>query len=245
MDKYETRQKTKKIIRKIIVMLKFTILIIILVGIPAYIYFFQNQWIDNFRSMEAIDLFLLQHKTSSIFVYIGMQIIQIIICIIPGQALQFAAGYAFGFWLGYLYSIIGCTIGTFITFYLARILGKGALSLIFGEEKFSKFIDKLNSKRAFILVFIIYLIPGLPKDLFTYAAGVSDIKIKPFLLLTIVGRTGAMMCSIMIGSMFNNGSYIGVAILGIIMVILCILGVWKHKNLAKQVDRWYVKLKKL
>ena len=87
-----------------------------------------------------------------------------------------------------------------ITFYLARLLGKDAMHLIFGEERIGKFIHHLNSKRAFAIILVLFLIPGFPKDLITYAAGVSEVKMKPFLLLSLVGRTPAMMGTVMMGS---------------------------------------------
>jgi Uncharacterized conserved protein len=172
----------------------------------------------------------------------GLQVFQIVVSIIPGQALQFAAGYAYHFWLGLLYSLIGVAMGTVITFYLARLLGKDALHVIFGEERFSRFVHTLNSKRSFIVLFVIFLIPGIPKDLFTYAAGVSEIRIGPFLLLSLLGRTPAMIGSILMGSMFYNGSYTGLIIVGAAAVILFIAGILKRDKMMKWTDRFYTRM---
>lgn len=217
-------------------------MLILVIGVPFYVYFRYPDLIDHFRSLEAINAFLLQYQTASIFVYIGLQIFQIIVSILPGQALQFAAGYAYTFWFGYLYSIIGITLGTTITFYMARLLGKDAMHVIFGEEKFCKFVHILNSKRAFIVLFVIFLIPGIPKDLFTYAAGVSEIRIKPFILLSLVGRTPAMMVSIMMGSMFHKESYTGLIILGVIAVIASIAGILQRNKLTQWGNKAYHKM---
>ncbi|MEG1584175.1 MAG: VTT domain-containing protein [Anaerovorax sp.] len=241
----EINIKKKKTIQMVLMILKFGLLLFILVGIPLYFYFFQGDLLNNFRSLDALNVFLEQHKTSSIFVYIGLQVLQIVICIIPGQALQFAAGYAYAFWFGYLFSIIGAAVGTVVTFYLARLLGRDALHMLFGEEKFGKFLAKLNTKRAVVLVFILFLIPGIPKDLLNYAAGVSNMNLKPFLIISLVARTPAMMCSVMIGSMFNKGSYFGIGVLTVLAIVLCILGMKYHETLAKRVDGWYVKLMKM
>jgi uncharacterized membrane protein YdjX (TVP38/TMEM64 family) len=169
----------------------------------------------------------------------GLQVFQIIVSILPGQALQFAAGYAYHFWLGFLFSILGVTMGTVITFYLARLLGKDALHVIFGEEKFNKFVHTLNSKRSYIVLFVIFLIPGIPKDLFTYAAGVSEIRIVPFLLLSLIGRTPAMIGSILMGNMFYNGSYTGLIFMGAAAVILFVAGIIKRDKMIKLTDRFY------
>lgn len=236
---YENR---KKRIRTIVSILKLLILFGIIIGVPIYVYFTYPELIDRFKSLDEINKLLKQYKTASIFIYIGLQIFQIIISVLPGQALQFAAGYAYTFWLGFLYSIIGVALGTVITFYLARLLGKEALHVIFGEERFSKFVHTLNSKRSFIVLFVIFLIPGIPKDLFTYAAGVSEIRIIPFLLLSLIGRTPAMIGSIMMGSMFYNGSYFGLIILGAVAVILFVAGILHRDKLLVWTDRFYNKM---
>ena len=126
--------------------------------------------------MENVRALFAQYKAQSVLFYILAQVMQIVICVIPGQWLQFTAGYMWGFWLGYLYSLIGALIGSVLTYYIARILGHDAMHLIFGEEKIKKWLVHLNSKKAVIIVFFIFLIPGVPKDLCNYVAGLSEIN---------------------------------------------------------------------
>lgn len=235
-------EKRKKQIRTAVSVIKLLILFGIVIGMPVYVYFAYPELINRFRSLDEINLLLKQYKTASIFIFIGLQIFQSVVSVIPGQALQFAAGYAYSFWPGFLYSIIGVTLGTVITFYLARLLGKDALHVIFGEEKFAKFVRILKSKRSFIVLFVIFLLPGLPKDLVPYAAGVSEIRPLPFFCLSLIARTPAMMGSIMMGSMFYNGSYVGLIILGAAAVILFIAGIIQRDKMVKWADRLYNRL---
>ena len=127
-------ENRKNRVRTFVSVLKLLILFGIVIGVPVYVYFTCPELIARFKSLEEINKLLKQYKTASIFIYIGLQIFQIVVSILPGQALQFAAGYAYSFWFGFLYSIIGVALGTVITFYLARLLGKDALHVIFGEE---------------------------------------------------------------------------------------------------------------
>ncbi|MEG0157221.1 MAG: VTT domain-containing protein, partial [Anaerovoracaceae bacterium] len=191
MDK-ERKDKLGKKVKLFTTILKFALLIGILIGLPLYIYFFKHDWITNMSSLENVRHFFEQYKQESIPIYIVAQVIQIVICIIPGQWLQLASGFMHGFWLGYLLSIIGAIIGTVLTYYLAKLLGRDAMHLIFGEKKVNDFMEKLNSKKALIIVFLIFLIPGVPKDLCNYAAGLSDMKLKTFLLVSLVGRSPGM-----------------------------------------------------
>ena len=211
-------------------MLKLVLLGVILIAIPAIIYFCHPEMIDYFKDMNLLKETLSQYKMMSIFIYIGAQIVQIIICIIPGNALQFAIGWLYGFWIGLLLSVIGAALGSAIVYYLARFLGHDAIHLLFGQRKVTEYIDKMNSPKGLIITFIIFLIPGTPKDLCSYVAGLSDIKLKPYLIVSLIARTPGMMGSLLIGQQVGEGSYIGAGIIAAVAVILFVLGIIFRKQ---------------
>lgn len=224
---------------------KLFIFLIIIIGIPLYIYFFQHDLIVSFSSIENVETIFEEYRKQSILVYIIAQILQIVICIIPGQWLQFAAGYMYGFWFGYLVSLIGAFIGTVLTYYIAKVLGHDAMHLIFGEEKIQSMLRHLNSKKAVVLVFLIFLIPGIPKDLCNYVAGLSEMKLKPFLIVSLIGRTPGMMGSLLIGRQVGVGGYTSAIIIAVIAVILFILCIIFRKQLNVLLDKAYDKLMKI
>lgn len=231
--------------KKISAIAKLVLLIVILVGIPLYIFFFHHDLIDRFSDIREIERGLAEYKTESIFIYIGAQLLQIIICIIPGQELQFAAGYMYGFWLGYAFSLIGAALGTIVTYYLARLLGHDAMHMIFGEEKMNSVVEQIRGKKGIIIIFLIYLIPGVPKDLCNYAAGLSEIRLDRFLIVSLIGRSPGMMGSLLIGNQLVNGQYTSAIIIGIVAVVLCVLGLIFRKKVMELFDRFYEKLMKL
>lgn len=239
------KKKLRKKFKLFSTIFKLALLLFILIGLPLYLYFFQHDLIENFSSMENVEAFFNDYKAQSVFIYIGTQILQIVICIIPGQWLQFAAGYMYGFWLGYLYSMIGAFLGSVLTYYIAKILGHDAMHLIFGEEKIRKMLRTLNSKKAVVLVFIIFLIPGVPKDLCNYVAGLSEMKLKPFLIVSLIGRTPGMMGSLLIGRQIQIGGYMSAAIIAGVAVVLFILGIIFRKQLTVLLDKGYDKLMRM
>ena len=243
MDKHR-KDKIHKRIKVISTILKFALLLLIIIGLPLYIYFFEPQLIDSMSSMENVNALFEHYHAESILVYIGAQILQIIICVIPGQWLQFAAGYMYGFWLGFLYSIIGAAIGSVVTYYLAKLLGRDAMHLIFGDARINEFIHKLNSKKAIVIVFLIFLIPGVPKDLCNYAAGISEMKLKPFLIVSLVGRSPGMMGSLLIGRQIEAGNYTGAIVVAAVAVVLCVVGIIMRKRLTGWMDKAYDRLYK-
>ena len=239
-----TKDKLRKKVKTVTTILKFALLLLIVIGIPLYVYFFQHQLIEDMSSIETVVENLKDYKGYSMLVYVIAQIIQIVICVIPGQMLQFAAGYLFGFWPGLLLSWAGALIGAFVSYYLAKLLGQGILYLIFDEEQMDHFIEKLNSKKALIAVFAIYLIPGLPKDACSYAAGISNMKLKPFLIVSLIGRTPAMAGSLLIGNQVELGSYTAAIIIAVCAVILFILGAVFRNKIIDLLNRAYDSLYK-
>lgn len=235
-------QATKMKWKRTLSILKLLLLLTIVIGIPAALYYADPAFITQFKDLESVNAYLDQYETASWFVYIGLQILQIVVSVIPGQMIQFAAGYAYVFWVAYLLSIIGIGLGTVVTFYLARLLGKDAMHVIFGEERITYFVNHLNSKKAYITLFILFVIPGFPKDLITYAAGVSEIKITPFLVLNLVGRTPALLATILMGSMTRTGSYFGMIILTLCASVIFVLCFLKRKRLIALSDDIYNKL---
>lgn len=240
----DTRDKLRKKIKITGTILKFALLLIIIIGIPLYIYFCHYELIEQMSSLKSVKGILNEYKGYSIIVYLLAQIIQIVICIIPGQWLQFAAGYTFGFWQGLLLSLIGAAIGSVISYYLAKLLGQGILYLVFEKEQLESFIEKLNSKKAIVATFVIYLIPGLPKDACSYAAGISNMKLKAFLIVSMIGRLPGMVGSLIIGKQVELGSYTIAIIIGVSAVILCILGAIFRNRITDMLNKAYDKLYK-
>lgn len=222
--------------------LKFLILIGIVVAIPVNLFFYHHDMLEEFKSFDDIISFLELYRTQSILIYIGVQVLQIVISIIPGQAFQFAAGYLFGFPMGLVYSVIGAVLGTTVSYYIAKFLGKDAMHIFFGEEKITELLKRLNSKKAYTVVFLIYLIPGLPKDLLSYVAGVSDMNYKLFLGFSLLGRIVGMSGSLLIGAFYFKKHYIAMAGIGILAVAAFIVCIIKREKINDFLDRFYDKI---
>ena len=240
----ENIKKAKKEDRRklIISIIKIVLLVTIVVSIPLYIWFFHGEIISRWKSVDDIVAFLEHYETESIIVYIVLQIIQVIISVLPGQIFQMAAGYLYGFWAALLFAMTGAIIGTAISFMIAKVLGRDFLHILFGEERISYYVERLNSKRMYTLVFLIYLIPGIPKDMVSYASGISEIRFKPFIILSSIGRIPGMAGSLLMGTMLEDEKF-GFAIgIGLVAVIMCILCVVFKDTLIKFLDKAYEKI---
>ena len=139
---------------------------------------------------------------------------------------------------GYCISIIGAIIGCLITYRLAHFLGVDAMHIIFGEEKVRNYMKKLNSGKALTIVFLIYLVPGIPKDLMSYIAGISNIELKPFLLVSTLGRSPGIMGSLLIGYFWAGKNYIGIGIVAVIMLLLFGWCIRNRERIVKKIEEY-------
>lgn len=238
----EKKEKMRNQLKIIATIAKFLVLLVILVGVPLYLWFFHREILQEFSDIESTKEFFEQYRSQAVYVLIGLQVIQIVISIIPGQGIQFVAGLFYGLWAGLLISLAGALIGTVVTYYIAGYLGRDALYMFFGADRIDRMLRRINSKRGMILVFLIYLFPGLPKDLCTYAAGISRMKLSAFLIISMIGRTPAMIGSILIGRQLGEGDYTSVIAIGAAAIVLFIIGAIFHNRLSHLVDMAYSRL---
>ncbi len=151
--------------------------------------------------------------------FIGMQIIQIVIAIIPGEPLELGAGYAFGAGEGLILSFIGVVIGTVIIFSMTRYLGMKLLEAFFSREKINSLKFLQNEKRLYFFVFILFFIPATPKDLLSYFGGLTKIKMHIWLLLTTFTRIPSILTSTVAGDALGDQKY-GFAVITIAVTLL-------------------------
>ncbi|MDD7347448.1 MAG: VTT domain-containing protein [Clostridiales bacterium] len=236
-----TKERSKTL-KKISAALKLFLLLLFVFAVPIYIGLFRRDLITRMDSIQEVTAFLDTNKTLAVFVYIGLQILQIIVSVLPGQIFQVAAGYYFGFFSGLVFSLTGAAIGTTLTYFVARLLGSNSVKILFGEERINKIVAMLNSHRAYNIVFLLYLIPGLPKDLVGYAAGISHINFKVFIILSIVGRTFGMSGSLLFGYLYAHKQYVLMGIVGVLAVLIFILCIIYRKKISDYMDRFYEKM---
>jgi len=156
------------------------------------------------------------------FAFIGIQIAQVIAAPVPGEATGFIGGYIFGTLTGFIYSTIGLTIGSLINFGIGRMLGERFVRRFVSNERFQR-IDRLINRQGVIALFIMFAIPGFPKDYLCLALGLSTLPVKLFALMTCVGRMpGTLMLSLQGSALYDRsyGLLAGVAGACLVLVLL-------------------------
>ena len=158
-----------------------------------------------------------------IFSYIAfllMVIFQVVIALVPGEPLEIGAGYAFGAVEGTLLCIAGVTVGSMLVFLLVRKFGIRLVEVFFSKEKIRTLKFLKNEKRRNFITFIVFLLPGTPKDLITYFVGVTDIKMSHFLILAAVARIPSIVTSTVGGSALGVAKYtLAIIVFSVTLVI--------------------------
>jgi uncharacterized membrane protein YdjX (TVP38/TMEM64 family) len=112
------------------------------------------------------------------------------------------------------------------------------MHVLFGEEKIENYRRKLNSGKGLMAVLLIYLIPGVPKDLVAYAAGVSEMRYRSYILISTIGRSPGMIGSLLLGYFFSKGNYAAIAVLAVITVVILAVCLIKRRELTAILDRF-------
>lgn len=189
------------------------------IGIWATYHYFEEP--QMFRD------FVEEHYVLGVLVMLFMFIIQVILALIPGGLLEVACGYAFGSVAGGIIAVAGIMTGSALTILFVRKFGRKFAELFYSKEKLDSISILKDKKKRNILVFLVFLIPGTPKDLLTYVVGLTDMSIPLYLLLTGIARTPAILVSTMGGdalglenywkSIFFLGGLIVVSLIGVLV----------------------------
>ncbi len=158
-----------------------------------------------------------------------LQALQVIISPIPGDATGFLGGYLFGEWLGLFYSTIGLTVGSVISFWIGRWLGEQYVRNLVSKETWAKLGFIVEAEGA-ILCFIIYLIPGLPKDIVCYLFGISPMPLWVFALASGLGRVPGTWILSTQGAHVEGGHYVEVILISAVVAAVALpLYYYRHR----------------
>lgn len=171
--------------------------------------------------------------------FILLQSAQVVAAPIPGEVTGLLGGFLYGPVLGVALSTIGLTIGSYIAFALARTFGRPFVERFVDKNTMRRFDYLLHHKGAF-LVFLLFLIPGFPKDYLCYILGLGHLTTAEFL---VIGGTGRLFGTILLtlgGDYIRHHQYGRFTILvGIAIVVVLITMAYKD-NLDRLFRKWHI-----
>lgn len=163
---------------------------------------------------------------------LGVQVLQIIVAIIPGEPVELAAGAMYGAWGGLALCLLGCLLGSALVFQTVRKKGRAAFERTSLGQKLKEYRFLQDEARLEGIVFLLYLIPGTPKDILVYVCGLSPLPLGRFLLLSTLARVPSVVTSTWAGASFAGNDLWVTAAIFLCTGLLGLGGIW--------FQRWYL-----
>ncbi len=219
--------KTEKT-KKILALLSLAVVIILALLATLFVW----KWLDSF-SEEGFRDYIRSFGHWGWLVLLGIQFLQVFIALIPGEVVETAAGYAFGPLWGTVICYAGVAAASALIFLLTRRFGIRLVEVFVSREKINELKFLNTSKKRNFLIFILFFIPGTPKDLITYFAGLTDIKITEFLCISLVARFPSVISSTVGGHLLGEGNYLSALLLYGITGAVSIAGLLIYNKIIK------------
>lgn len=174
---------------------------------------------------EKFQLWVEEKGILGVLAFMGMNILQVLLAVIPGGPFEIGAGYAFGVVKGSLICDIAMTIASVIIFLFVKKFGLRFVELFVSKEKIESVKFLKSSKRSESIIFLLFLVPGTPKDLLSYLVGLTDMKLSHWIFICGVGRLPAIFLSALSGSALSSARYHLAIILIAAIIMLYVIGI--------------------
>jgi uncharacterized membrane protein YdjX (TVP38/TMEM64 family) len=223
---------------------KWTLVICILAGLSFFSIYQYNTplWREalkfyyTLQDHHRLKGIILSYGAYSPLAFILLQMVQVVVAPIPGGAIEFIGGYLFGAGAGFLYSMVGLLIGSSLAFGSARLLEKWVVEKFVSEEVRKKF-DYLIGHEGVILSFLLFLIPGFPKDALCYILGLTPMHLGIFLIISTIGRVpGTVMATLQGAKAFDHQYKIFFLLLGISALVILVVYIY-HADIHHQIRK--------
>lgn len=213
--------------RRIVNIACFLLLIAILILITV---FFGDTLVDMVKDPDAF-----RERTDAMgwlgrLLFLSLTALQVVLAVLPGQVFTLAGGYCFGAFWGVTLTVIGTAIGSAVAFLLARIFGLRAVYAFYPSEKVQKLSFLKKSKKQDFFTFLVFLIPGFPKDMVTYFMGLTEMKLPKFLLLSTLGRFPAILLTVLGGTAIQTKNLTLIIVVASLVLILLVAGIFFFKK---------------
>lgn len=167
-------------------------------------------------------------------VFVLIRAAQTVVKFVPAEPLEIGSGYAYGIWGGFMYCMLGTLLGSFAILLLTKFFGKKIVDIFVPTSKLETMALFRNDQKLYTMVFILYLIPGTPKDIFTYFVGLTPIKTVPFMIISSIARIPSIVSSTWCGATLSDKNYLFAAIIFVATALLGALGGVVYNKISKK-----------
>ncbi|MFZ2538168.1 MAG: VTT domain-containing protein [Oscillospiraceae bacterium] len=213
----------------------FSIIIVVLIVLTIKLF----PWIMSLMNESgrlAFQNYVHSKGAFGVLILLGAQILQVVVAFIPGEPLEVLAGLLYGTFGGYIICTIGILIGTMIIYYTVKWLGVSSITKLVGTGKLDKFKFLNDTKKLETIVFLLFFIPGTPKDFLTYFIPITKIKPTTFFIIVTVARIPSIISSTFAGSSIGDGKWIQTIIIFVVIGIISLIGIIFNDKIMKKAN---------
>ena len=185
---------------------------------------------DSSRVREFVDT----HALLSYLVFLAISVLQIIVAVLPGEPVELAAGFAFGTVKGTILCLLGIFIGSSIIFLITRKFGRKFALLFIKEEDFDNIRFLKDSPKRDITMFLLMFIPGTPKDILSYFAGLTEIKMGRWLLICTFGRIPSVITSVIAADAIGSNKIVFAVVVYGLTAVASIIGLISYRKITSR-----------
>lgn len=175
-----------------------------------------------------------------VVVFVMLQAAQVVVAPIPGEVTGFAGGYLYGPLFGIVWSTLGLTIGSYLAFAVGRALGRPAVERFVPSSTMARFDYLLTHKGAFI-VFLLFLIPGFPKDTLCWFLGLGHLSTLEFLVISTMGRLLGTVLLTLGGDFIRHHQYGRFSILVGVALVFVLVALAYRDKLERLFRIWHLR----
>lgn len=225
--------KKKQLILYILVSLLLAVAVVSFILLPEGAFRIAwNMLINIYEERGQVRSFFADWPILAPIFFMALQITQVVISFVPGEATGILGGFLFGPGLGLIYSTIGLTIGSMAAFFAGRYF-RALIKPYIEQTGLYNRLEYLAEHQGVFIAFIFYLIPGFPKDILCYIMGFSRIPWQAFFVISTIGRMpGTWLLTTQGADLYDSNIHHAAAIFAISLLLMTPVWFYREKIYA-------------
>lgn len=204
------------------------LILLIVIGVISLIWFFREplgQLLAFASDRQAFINYIHRFGLLGPLVLALLQLIQVIVSVLPGDAFYFAAGYIYGLGFGYVINLTATILSGFLAFNIARRWGRPVVNRLASAAVIDRW-DAAAKQHGFRFFLATYMLPVFPTDTMNYVAGLSSISWKQFLTASLLGRGPLIFLYTLLGAHSTDIAQLNLPPATFLLIILAVVGIY-------------------
>ena len=215
--------------RRILGVVSLLVIVLLLAGLTVLLW---NYFKNIAGTQEGFREYINGFGAWAPLVFVGLHMLQVIVALLPGEVLEIGAGFAFGAVEGTILCMIGSALSSALVFVTVKRFGVKIVELFFDPDKINQMRFLNDEEKVKRLTFILFLIPGTPKDLLTYFAGLTRLRTVEFVVISTLARIPSIVSSTVGGQYLENGDYLTAGIVFGVTAVISIAGLIVYSKIT-------------